>query len=73
MNLTVAKAMCFTCGWDYEGLNAMGLAAKHYYKTGHPTTVELTYHQHFPKDGRIRITDNVVVGQFENEKENRNA
>jgi hypothetical protein len=36
-----AMASC-TCGWSYEGNNALGLAAQHYDRCGGTVHVEIT-------------------------------
>ena len=47
MHLLAALAWCRDCEWEYEGQNAMGLAAIHHKKKGHFTMVELHYSQTF--------------------------
>jgi len=47
MHLIRAYAVCCDCGWELEARNAMGVAAKHHYKTGHEVQVEMTYSQIF--------------------------
>lgn len=49
MHLLAASAWCTQCTpiWEYEGKNAMGLAAIHHKKTGHFVMVELHYGQTF--------------------------
>ena len=49
MWLVSAMYICHDCGKEYEGSNAMGLAALHHKKTGHHTSVQMVYAQHFPK------------------------
>jgi hypothetical protein len=34
---------CSVCGIEWDSRNVHGLAAKHHYKTGHQTWVELRY------------------------------
>ena len=36
-------ASCFTCGWECEARNALGLAAQHHGRTGHQVSVEVRY------------------------------
>ena len=43
MYLVEAQAYCRECDWRVESRNAMGVAAKHFYKTGHEVFVELGY------------------------------
>ena len=43
MHLVEAQAYCENCDWKVESKNAMGVAAKHYYRTGHKVFVELGY------------------------------
>jgi hypothetical protein len=53
MWLVSAMYRCHDCGKDYEGRNAMGLAALHHRKTGHHTSVQMVYAQHFPNQPHI--------------------
>jgi hypothetical protein len=39
--LVAAMASC-ACGWEYEGRNALGLAAQHYDRCGQPVHTEIT-------------------------------
>ena len=55
MHLLAANAWCTNCKWEYEGKNAMGLAAIHHKKTEHFTMVELHYSQTF---GEPRLDEN---------------
>jgi len=43
MSVIRALAQCTNCEWEIEARNAVPLAAKHYYKTGHEVHVEVTY------------------------------
>lgn len=47
MHLVSGMAWCTVCDWETEAQNAMGTAAKHYQKYGHPTHVQLVFIQIF--------------------------
>ncbi len=58
MHLLAALAWCTDCSWEYEGQNAMGLAAIHHKKKGHRTLVELHYFQQFgTKSEKVKELD----------------
>ena len=61
VHLLNANAWCTHCGWEYEGKNAMGLAAIHHKKNGHFTMVELYYSQTFGEP-RLDENENIIVG-----------
>ena len=46
---TSAIFECMDCGAHYESRNAVGLAAKHWHKTGHHIIGEATIGWSFPK------------------------
>ena len=63
MHLLDASAWCTVCDWEYEGKNAMGLAAIHHKKKGHCTMVELYFSQVFGDPPKSRFDkENIVTG-----------
>lgn len=53
MFLVDVNAYCADCNWRAFTKNGMGLAAIHTKRTGHWTTVELGYVQHFGRGERV--------------------
>lgn len=49
--LLAASAKCYGCDWEYEGRNALGLAAQHYDRCGgdvHVEIVRVVVYGHIP-------------------------
>lgn len=43
--ILAAETRCRDCGWEYEGRNALGLAAQHHDRTGHLITSQYYYNR----------------------------